>query len=90
MSYAILGTNCTPRTIAWTDDNKFLVLDSPVYSNNFTTMKQYPLESSDDSRIVSERVKAFYSPYNDYNTDQSFVAPTQHKSPAKCKSCSSK
>ena len=100
--YSTLGTNCTPQTLAWTNDNKYLMPDANVYNRVYTYMYRYPSEDSTytDDKLGQphhpEQIKAFNIPpapgHKDVQWDKenrpSFVSPTQHKRPATCGSCS--
>lgn len=46
MSYCTLGITCKSNTIAYTSNNKFISLRSPVYIKQDTYMMQYPASES--------------------------------------------
>lgn len=50
MSYSKLGKSCGQRTIAFTDNKKFLPLNDPVYNLKYTISDIYP----GSSNIVAE------------------------------------
>jgi len=52
--YAQRGRNCTPITIAYTSNEKFLPPLDPLYYQRYTTMLQYPGQTHDFITTVGD------------------------------------
>lgn len=90
MSYSLLGTSCTSKTIACTSNHKFLPLHSSEYFKHATYMLQYPGDSASTAIYNSlpksddkdpEVIKAYYG-NGDKNIERS--EPDHNQT---CKTC---
>ena len=95
MSYSLLGTSCTSKTIACTSNHKFLPLHSSEYLKHTTYMLQYPGNSA--STVISnslpksddkdpEVIKSYYGKIYDENGHKNI---RQSEPNLACKTCKS-